>query len=358
MKKNKLNNNKKRTKWLWLVTIFVLLIFIVFLGCVVYKYSNVLYGVLNINRVEQVIKQDKPCEDCVRRYIDGVYVKPGQENLYPVAIIIENHVDARPQYGLSKANLVIEAEAEGRITRFLAVFADGQKIDKIGPIRSARPYFVDWAREFSAIFMHCGGSPEALVKIAKENIFDINEFYQGSYFWRDKSILAPHNIFTSTDNINKYLESKNKLEGKFLSWQFKNDGKPEEETSLSKEIIIDFQLSGYMVKWKYNKENNDYARYAVDKAHKDAEGNEIRAKNVIIQYVEAKVIDEEFRLKMEHIGDGRAVVCLDGKCEEGEWEKKSSASRTRFYSNEGKEFKFNAGKTWIEVVRPENEVNY
>ncbi|NIA18445.1 MAG: DUF3048 domain-containing protein, partial [Actinobacteria bacterium] len=257
--------------------------------------------------------------------------------------------------GLAQANLVYEAEAEGGITRFLAVFADGRDLDKIGPVRSARPYFVDWARELSALFIHVGGSPEALAKISKENIFNLNEFYQGGYFWRGNGNGAPHNVYTSSDNINKYLESKDAEDGKFLSWQFK-DGGERKELSSTGEIAINFELPGFAVKWKYDGENNDYIRYMDGQIHKDADGNEIKAKNVVIQYVEARVIDEKLRLKMEHIGEGEALVCLDGKCEEGKWRKKTGASRTRFYKKDGKEFIFNTGATWIEAVRPEIEV--
>lgn len=295
--------------------------------------------------------------NCARRNIDGVYVEPGQENFYPIAAIVENHVDARPQSGLARANLVIEAEAEGGITRYLAVYADGSEIKEIGPIRSARPYFVDWARELSALFIHCGGSPEALVKIARENVFDLNEFYNGTYFWRDKSRPAPHNIYTSIENLNGYLESKKAGEGEYLSWQFKDDAAlPEGETG--KNVKIKFKTPDYYVDWVYDKESNGYIRYLAGQIHKDAEGEEIKAKNVIVMHVKAEVIDDELRLKMEHIGSGKAIVCLDGKCEEGSWEKKSGLARTRFYNSNGEEFKFNAGTVWIEAVRPEREVEY
>ncbi|MBU4257395.1 DUF3048 domain-containing protein [Patescibacteria group bacterium] len=302
------------------------------------------------------LKGTSPKEiDCARRNIDGVYVEPGQENLFPIAAIIENHIDARPPSALSRANLVIEAEAEGGITRFLAVYADGSEIKEIGPIRSARPYFVDWARELSALFIHCGGSPEALVKIARENVFDLNEFYNGTYFWRGKSRPAPHNVYTSTENLNGYLENKKAGEGKYLSWQFKDDAAlPEGE--IGKNVKIKFKTPDYYVDWVYNKESNGYIRYLAGQKHKDADGVEITAKNVIVMYVKAEVIDDESRLKMQHIGSGKAIVCLDGKCEEGSWEKKSGSARIRFYAGDNEEFKFNAGAAWIEVVRPEREV--
>ncbi|MFH1661867.1 MAG: DUF3048 domain-containing protein [Candidatus Falkowbacteria bacterium] len=288
------------------------------------------------------------CKDCARRAIDGVYVKEEEENYYPVAVVIENHIDARPAFGIEKANFVIEAEAEGSITRFLAVFADGKDVTEIGPIRSARPYFVDWAHELSALFAHCGGSPEALVKIVKDNVFDINEFYNETYFWRDKMKDAPHNIYTSSGKMNEYLEKKGLEEGKFFSWKFKDEAEDVERGDDSNIEII-FKAPDYVAEWEYDKENNIYTRENGNK-------EKIKAKNVIIQYVKAEVIDDEWRLKMQHIGEGDAVACLDGKCKDGKWRKKTSSSRTRFYDLEENEFEFNAGTTWVEVVRPEKEV--
>lgn len=365
----------KRQKRLWLATSFVFAVFFIFSGFIFFSYKSLMYGKLNFIRNnaperKEGVEENNKCLDCVRRNLDGEYMKPGEENLYPLAVIIENLFEARPPSGLSQASLVYEAEAEGNITRFLAFFDGGVNIEKIGPVRSARPYFIDWAREFSAMLVHCGGSPQALAQIASKNIFSLNEFYQGDFFWRDKARPAPHNIFTSSENLKKYLELKDASRGKFLPWQFKDDISLAERPAKG-EIAIIFPLADYLVKWEYNKENNDYTRYMAGQTHKDADGRGIKAKNVIIEHVKARLIDEELRLEMEHIGSGQAIVCLDGKCEKGEWRKGTSEARTRFYKTikppldkggvggfSSEEFQFNAGPTWIEVVRPEYEINY
>ena len=363
----KQNNGDKsgRVKWLWLSAIFALAVLIAVLARAALMHGSVIHGKMDAGSSGKISErtEKKECSGCVRRYIDGVYVSPGKENPYPSAVIIENHPDARPQFGLSRANLVYEAEAEGGITRFLAVFSGGENLDKIGPVRSARPYFVGWARGLSALFAHSGGSPEALAQIAKENIFDLNEFYNEKYFWRDKSTRAPHNLFTSSEKLNEYLNLKQRKQGKFLSWRFKggDGGREEPSSEVSKsgsagEITIGFELPEFAVKWKYDPRNNDYVRYMGGQAHKDANGENIRAKNVAVMYVKARVVDEKLRLKMEYIGEGEALVCLDGKCEKGEWRKKTDASRVRFYEKNGEEFIFNAGATWIEAVRPEIDV--
>ncbi|MBU4375374.1 DUF3048 domain-containing protein [Patescibacteria group bacterium] len=353
-------NNKKKRFWIITGCIFVALFLL--LGSVAYflaaDFYPAVFGEVKKPKVFELAKKSISadlCAGCARRAIDGVYAEAELVNLYPAAVIIENNIDSRPSSALAKANLVFEAEAEGGITRFLAVYAAGEDIDEIGPIRSARPYFVDWARELSALFIHCGGSPEALIKIARDNIFSINEFYNETFFWRDKHRAAPHNIYTSTENINKYLAKKEAGEGMLLSWHFKDDA-PEDERTDSAQVKIGYKTN-YEVEWIYNKKTNDYIRYLAGQRHKDSNGDEIRAKNIIVQYVKAKVLDDEGRLKMEHIGSGKALACLDGKCAAGEWRKDKSSARTRFYNEGGEEFEFNSGVTWVEVVRPEIELS-
>ncbi|HSD12679.1 MAG TPA: DUF3048 domain-containing protein, partial [Patescibacteria group bacterium] len=134
-----------------------------------------------------------------RRVIDGVAVPEDAPDVTGYfAATIDNLSVARPQAGLTKASLVFEAPVEGGITRFLAVFPDDVTADRIGPVRSARPYFLDWASEFDAVYAHVGGSPEALEKIVAYDMRDLNEFFAGKYFWRDENRDAPHNAYTST----------------------------------------------------------------------------------------------------------------------------------------------------------------
>ncbi|MDD5071810.1 MAG: DUF3048 domain-containing protein [Patescibacteria group bacterium] len=315
------------------------------------------------NKVGQnfsISKNDRPAEDacpgCLPRFIDGKPVPAGKENLFPAGVVIDNHPDGRPVFGLAGANLVYEAEAEGGITRYLAFFAGGEEIEKIGPVRSARPYFIDWIKELSALFAHCGGSPEALAKIYRENIFDFDEFYQSSYFWRDKQKPAPYNIFTSSANLEEYLKNKNLTEGKFLSWRFKEDEPP--AAGPKDDIEIGFKPPNFTVRWKYDIINNEYIRYLAGEAHLDGQSNEeIRAKNIIIQYQETEVLDKELRLKIETLGRGKAVICLDGSCQEGEWQKNTLSARTRYYVGE-EEVRLNPGKIWIEIVKPKLEIIY
>jgi Protein of unknown function (DUF3048) N-terminal domain/Protein of unknown function (DUF3048) C-terminal domain len=294
------------------------------------------------------------CPGCIRRQIDGVYVDPAVANLIPVAVMIDNHPDARPQSGIEKANLVYEAEVEGSYTRLMAVFASGEKIDKIGPVRSARPYFVDWANGLNAVYAHVGGSPDALADIDKLGVDDFNQFYNGAYFWRATDRSAPHNVYTSSDDLNKFIVDNNIKAAIYPSWQYKDDA-PTNNSSSSADVAVDYRIPDFQSDWIYDRSGNDYIRYFSGKPELTADNNLIVAKNIVIQIVPATVIDSDLRLAMQDVGSGDATICLDGACQAGHWEKPDSATRTSFSYTGGAEVKFNAGCTWIEVMRPDNQ---
>ncbi|MFH1822915.1 MAG: DUF3048 domain-containing protein [Patescibacteria group bacterium] len=300
--------------------------------------------------------ENRICKNCARRLIDGVYVTKGQENNKIYAVVIDNQPGGRPAFGIAEANLVYEAEAEGRITRYLAFFSNDLDLKKVGPVRSVRPYFVDWAKEFNALLVHCGGSPEALAKIKNEKVLSINEFYNGDYYWRASNMPAPHNIYTSTGNLTSYINKNNLAASQIISWLYKDEDKKIATTS-SPIIKIDFKDYDFAVQWNYDIINNEYVRYLNEKIDKDGNEKEIKAKNIIIQFMETEVIDEKLRLKIQTIGQGKTLVCLDGECREGLWKKISGNSRTRYYVN-GEEVAFNAGPTWVEVVRENFKINY
>jgi hypothetical protein len=308
--------------------------------------------------IGEITDNSKECADCQRRNLDGIYVSPEKANLRPIAVMIDNHPSARPAFNIDKAGLVYEAEVEGSFTRYMAVFSSLENIGEIGPVRSARSYFVYWAKELGAIYAHCGGSPEALAILADENMTDFNEFYNGDYFWRADSREAPHNVITSGENLQKFLDKQEISRGDFTAWLFKDDALPENRGEDNSEITISFRNENFVAGWRYNREDNNYTRLLAGEIQLTGENNQITAKNIIIQTVSAEVIDDYLRLEMEIAGSGEATICQDGKCEAGIWEKDDLNSRTIFYQDGGEEVEFNAGQTWVEVVRPEIKVNY
>jgi hypothetical protein len=297
---------------------------------------------------EKIAEEEKK----IIRLIDGIEV--GDESLInpPIfAVQIENMIDGRPLSGLSKANLVYETLVEAGITRFLALFISGDDIvPKIGPVRSARPYYIDWAEEYRALYVHSGGSPEALEIIPNYDVLNFDEFANGRYFWRDNSRYAPHNLYTSYELLKNGFEGKEgKVKENFISWQFKEE-MPEEERPDSGLLEIYFSSDTYLARWKYQKNENVYLRYQGDEPKEDREGGKIKAKNIAVQFTDIKAIDEVGRKRIRTIGEGEAMIFHDGIKTEGTWKKEAKGDRTKFYDKNGEEIKFNPGVTWIEVA--------
>jgi len=286
------------------------------------------------------------CPECQPRWLDGMPVAATATNVFPVAVVVDNDILARPQAGLSQASLVYEAPVEGGMTRFLAIFPADVDLSAVGPIRSARPYFVAWAEELGALFVHCGGSPEALEAINSASLYDLNEFYNSAYFWRDQSSarVAPHNVLSNGEKISSYLDKRGLVEKKADTWLFKEEG---EHASSSPDLKIHFSLN-FQALWRYDANSNSYLRFFNGNESQD-ESRGISAKNIIVHYLESKVLDAAGRLSLSINGSGQALICLDGICQPGEW-RKSVGNRTRYYYENGEEIKLNPGVTWIEVA--------
>ena len=119
----------------------------------------------------------------------------------PIAVMIDNNINAMPQAGLLEADIIYEIIVEGGESRLMLILQD-KDLDKIGPIRSARHYFLDYALENDAIYVHYGWSPQAQSDIASLGVNNINGIYESSTdFWRVSDKYAPHNAVTSTDTI-------------------------------------------------------------------------------------------------------------------------------------------------------------
>lgn len=270
-------------------------------------------------------------------------------NQRPLAVMVENEYHARPQSGLDKASVVYEILAEGGITRFLALFL-GEDIDEIGPIRSARPYFIDYAMEYNSIYIHYGASPQGYSDLKELKINDIDGIYDGVTFWRDSSRKEPHNAYSSTEKMLRTSEKRGYLKPVDLKvWDFNEQDAPPQGEALEKFKLTYF--NNYSVSYTYDAAKKAYERYINGKPHTDRKtGEPIFVKNIIIQYVNARVIDKVGRLEIKTTGSGKAYYISDGFCEEIKWKKDSRSSRTVYTLTDGTELKINPGNTWIQVM--------
>lgn len=275
----------------------------------------------------------------------------------PLAVVIENHIDARPQSGLSKADLVYEALAEGGITRLLAIYLveDG----RLGPVRSNRPYFLDWVKEYDAGYAHVGGSPRAQSLIGPYKIRDLDQFGIGApTYERSAARSAPHNVYTTTKRLRPAAKGKGyKGPIEIDSWQFADEATA---SARPKKFELRIPYAAYLmdVLWRYDRKSNTYLRFNGGTAHKDAETKkQLFAKTIIVQKVATSLEDSAGRLKMKTIGSGKVQVFKDGKVINGTWKKKGRSARTKLFDKKGDEIALNRGKIWVEVVPTDYKIS-
>lgn len=348
---SRLKTDRKTQALIGLIAILV-----IFIVALVYFFTQIerdTIGDLNTN-------SDPVQSDARYRKLDGILV--GEDvpiDTVPRAVIIENLEKVRPQSGLSRAGVVYEALAEGGITRFMALY-DADPIGSLGPVRSARSYFVDIASEYDPLFAHAGGSPDALLKIPNAQLEDVNQIGgDQQYFARDTALDAPHNLFTSSELLTYALRDKRILDEKslFEAWSFMDDVPSSQRIDREQVVDIDFSSSDYSVSYEYDFESNVYLRSNGGVAHVDLEtGEQIQPKNVIIQYVDQRVVDEEGRLVIDVVGEGDALVFSNGSVTKGSWIKRDEKSRTKFVDEEEGVIKLVRGQTWVELVPKEKEV--
>lgn len=291
--------------------------------------------------------------DLIPRSLDGVLVSPAESRLQAFAVMVENHTDARPMLGPAKANLAFEIPVEGGITRYLLLFDATSTVDAIGPVRSARPYYVDIVDAFNAVYAHVGGSPEALDKIGRTSGFrDLNEFSSGKYFWRSTKRVAPHNVYTRMDLLQSAAENKKWSIGHFTAWHYKDDLQLESTTGTprGKNDGPSLKYGGsYNVEWKYDRQENVYVRYEGKSIQKDQDGEVVRAHNIIVMATDGSVLDNVGRLQIRTTGKGSAVLYRDGKSEKIVW-RRTSGENFRWETVDGSDALLNRGTTWVEVT--------
>lgn len=274
-------------------------------------------------------------------------------NKRPVTgVMIENSPDARPQSGLTEAGVVFEAVAEGGITRFLALYQEAQP-GRIGPVRSARPYYLDWALAFDASYAHVGGSPDALRQIKSLKVKDLDQFSNPNYYRRVPERYAPHNMYTSMKDLDAANKARGFKESKFTSFARKKD-KPEKTPTTTR---IDIALSSalYNVTFGYDAASNSYKRTMGGKPHNDEKSGKTISPKVVVAMVLKKTNDGKYSVYAT-TGSGKAIIFQDGKKIDATWKKPNRNSSIVFLDAEDKPLKLNAGQTWITAVGSPGEV--
>jgi hypothetical protein len=329
-------------------------------------------------------------------------------NRRPLTVMIENHEDARPQSGLQTADIVYEAVAEGGITRFMGVFYCGQvagsesnKYD-VGPVRSARTYFLDLASEYGdyPLYNHVGGAncsaaTDGGVCTTNKKAQAIEQIsgygWMGKGTWSDLSQFSlsykacrrepdrtgseratEHTMYCSTTELwnvaenrgltNMTVAKKTSWDKSYRSWLFKQEDKANSSPTATN-ISFDFWsgYKDYSVNWKYNSTDNNYLRSNGGKEQIDFNTNKtLTAKNIIIQLAkESRSIDEHLHNLYEVVGNGTGVLIQNGVKVDITWSKANRVSRTIFKDKStGKEVNFIPGNIWIEIIPIGSTVSY
>ena len=298
--------------------------------------------------------------------LSGVEVKENTDSKPAFAVMLDNHPQARPQSGLNEADIIYEYKAEGQYTRYMAIFQN-ENPSVIGPVRSARPYFVNTASEYNAIYCHWGGSEAGYEQIKLDNVKDLDGiFLEGSTYYRNKEVKkrAPHNGYTSYDLLMKASEDKNYLDEYTLGRKFSFDN-TENLEKINKEmknikadnITFDFFPGFYSVNFIYSPEDDSYTLSRNGETVTDEkDGSDVKAKNIILEYASSKVTGPKLTLTINHIGEGTGKLFTKGRVIDITWEKSDENSPTIYRTADGEEITLNPGLTFIEVMDEKDPV--
>ena len=289
--------------------------------------------------------------------LSGLTMREDLTNRRSVGIMISNIEHALPQSGIESAEVIYETLAEGGITRLFALFHEFDN-EKIGPVRSCRHYFLDFALDHDAVYLHAGQSPQGEVAIKELKISDINSisYLSNIAFYLDPNRKRPHSTYTSYDRVMTGWEKQN----------YRKEPNPETGTKLhfsqDEEILLPAGKTIHTLKlpfsyidtpyFTYDEEKKEYLRFQFGKPHIDVEtGNQLRFTNIILQIVDVWNIkgDDAGRVDMKLLGEGKGYFFTCGKMVPITWKKETHVKTTHYYDEKGQEILLNPGKTWIAV---------
>lgn len=280
----------------------------------------------------------------------------------PLAIMVENHPDARPQWGLCTPDIVVEGLVEGGITRMMWIYSDVSKVEKIGPCRSARHDYIEVAMGFDAIYTHFGGSNVAYSRLSEDSTIDHIDGSKadGSYFSRDKSrnVASEHTAYTTGEWLTKAISSKSfrtDLNSSYVSPLAFASEKRSLSGGACASIKVSFSAS-YNHTFKYDSSDGLYYNYMNSNKMVDADGKQMAVSNVIVLYCGVSMFPNSNKLVEWDLSSGKGVYVSNGTIENITWKKGSTHDMLKLYSADGTELKLNTGKSWMGFV-PQSRIS-
>ena len=335
------------------VLIAILIILIIVAGAVL------AYKIMQDKDNQEVVAEEN---NVLTATIEEKEVQIFKGNDRPIAVMIDNHDDAWPQAGLQRAYMVYEIIVEGGETRLMALFKGADDVEKIGPVRSARHYFIDYAMENDAIYTHFGESPQASSDIKKYSIAEIDGISEdGTTFWRVKDKAAPHNAVTSMKNLIQSAKNKNyrmtSSEDSVLNYVTDEVNLENGQGAVSV-TIPHSQLQ--TVSYEYDEENKVYERFARKEAQVDWDTEEpITVKNIIITFCDNYTLSDtenKGRQGLKNIGTFDGYYITNGKAIKIKCIKNARDEKTVYQDLNGNEIDVNDGNTFVHICPTDADV--
>jgi hypothetical protein len=293
--------------------------------------------------------------------LTGVLVTPERAAQHPIAVMVDDLGPARPQSGFSAASVVWHAPAEGGIPRYMMVFQENLPAE-VGPVRSARYYYIAWAAEWKAAYVHSGGSPQALRTLREQGngklVYNVDEFRWGKSFHRTDRP-RPHNLYTTGDELRKLATAVKATDGPMTpAWTFGPDA-PEIYRPRGGSIVVAY--SANQITYKYEWQTNTYLRSVTgEKKQVDAStGARVNPRNVIVMIVRFGPLNDgsnKHRLEADVVGSGTAWISTNGITTKGTWRKESLTEPTQFFDADGNPARLSVGQTFVQVMQANNKI--
>ena len=301
----------------------------------------------------------EPTPTLVAAALTGLLVTEAAAAQHPIAVMVDDQQEARPQSGFNAASIVWQAPAEGGIPRYMLIFQDGLP-SAVGPIRSARQYYIEWASEWKALYVHIGGSPQALTTLRTSGrgqlVYNADGFrFEGSDMWRIKERPSPHNLYSDGAHLRAMAAKVGATDGPVTPiWQFATSPSSGERPTGTR-IVLHYPYE--TITYVYDPGTNTYRRF-IDKSTTPqidaADGREVRPTNVVVLRMRFGPLNDgnplKHRLEAQDVGSGEAIISTGGRVIHGTWKKAAAAAPTLLFGPDGTPARLTAGQTFVQVM--------
>jgi hypothetical protein len=282
-----------------------------------------------------------------------------------IAVMVDDHSGARPQSGFNAASIVWHAPAEGGIPRYMLLFQDRVPVS-VGPVRSARQYYIAWAAEWQAMYVHVGGSPQALATLRNDGqgelVYDADEFrWGGRYLWRTTDRFPPHNVYSDGEHLYQLARRLGaEAPPGEAAWRFAAEP-PVERRPQGGRLVVPYRANE--ITYRYDRKTNRYIRSVTGASPQidRADGKVVAPKNVVVLFMSFSPLNdghpEKKRLEADYVGSGKALIAINGRTITGTWRKKSISEPTLLFDADGRPVTLSIGQTFVQVVETGTKVS-